>query len=121
MRQIKAFTFISIVLICATLMFPGCATQIEDSIQSEFKSQKQKSTLKPAMKSAPAEQITYKVTTDRERGVIWEGPLKNKPKGFTGGHSGNKVEMTFTRQTQSIDAEGSSIVKWFALFVSIEV
>jgi hypothetical protein len=54
---------------------------------------------------------TYKVTTETERGVLWEGPLKNKPKSFVGGHSGNRIEMTFTRQTQNAGAEGSAVVK----------
>ena len=68
-------------------------------------------TVQPALKLAPEDRITYKVTTDRERGVLWEGPLKNKPRSFVGGHSGNKIELTFTRQTQSVDDEGSTVVK----------
>jgi len=111
MRQVKTCAFIFIAVICIMLIALGCTEKAEDSIQTQVKNQEQKPTVKPALKSAPAERITYKVTTDRERGVIWEGPLKNKPKSFTGGHSGNKIEMTFTRQIQSIDAEGSTIVK----------
>jgi hypothetical protein len=111
MRQVKIFGFAVTAVICILLMALGCADHDEDTIQTKVKPQEQKPTVKPALKSAPADRITYKVTTDRERGVIWEGPLKNKPKSFVGGHSGNKIEMTFTRQTKSVDAEGSAVVK----------
>jgi hypothetical protein len=111
MRQVKTCAFISITIICIILIALGCAEQAKDSIQTEVKSQEKKPAVQPALKPAPVERITYKVTTDRERGVIWEGPLRNKPKSFVGGHSGNKIEMTFTRQTESVDAEGSTVVK----------
>jgi hypothetical protein len=111
MRQVKTCAFAAIAVICVMLMAFGCADQAEDSIQTEVKSREQEPTVQPALKLAQAEQITYKVTTDRERGVIWEGPLKSKPKSFVGGHSGNKVEMTFTRQVKSTDPNGSTIAK----------
>ena len=88
----------------------GCADHTEDTIQTEVKPREQEPTVQPALKFAPADRITYKVTTDRERGVIWEGPSKNKPRSFVGGHSGNRIEMTFTKQTKSVDAEGSTVV-----------
>ncbi|MHC4586650.1 MAG: hypothetical protein ACYS3N_19140 [Planctomycetota bacterium] len=111
MRQVKTCGFAALAVICVMLMALGCADQAEDTIQTELKPQEQKPTAQSGLKSAPAGRATYKVTTDSERGVIWEGPLKNKPKSFVGGHSGNKIEMTFTRQTQSVDDEGSSVVK----------
>ena len=111
MRQVKICGFAAIAVICVLLLATGCADQAEDTIQTEVKPQEQKPTVQPALKSAPADRITYKVTTDRERGVIWEGPLKNKPRSFVGGHSGNKIELTFTRQTLSVDSEGSTVVK----------
>ena len=107
----RACAFTAIAVICVMLMAFGCADQAEDTIQTKVKSQEQKPIAQPALKSTPNGRITYKVTTDRERGVIWEGPLKNKPKSFVGGHSGNKIELTFTRQTQSVDDEGSAVVK----------
>jgi hypothetical protein len=111
MRQVKTCGFAAIGVICVMLMVLGCADQAEDAIQTEVKPQEQKTTAQPALKSAPAGRRTYKVTTDSEKGVIWEGPLKNKPKSFVGGHSSNKIEMTFTRQTQSVGDEGSAVVK----------
>ncbi|MBW7991510.1 MAG: hypothetical protein FVQ84_16075 [Planctomycetes bacterium] len=111
MRQVKTCAFAALAVICVMLMALGCADQAKDTIQTEVKPQEQKTIVQPALKSAPADRITYKVTTDRERSVLWEGPLKNKPKSFVGGHSGNKIELTFTRQTQSVDDEGSAVVK----------
>ena len=110
MRQIETCAFTAIVVFCIILMAIGCAGHTEETIQPEVKPQEQQPTVQPAMKVVPAEQVTYKVTTDRENGVLWEGPLKNKPKSFVGGHSGNRIEMTFTRQTLSVDAEGSAVV-----------
>jgi hypothetical protein len=111
MRQVKTCAFTAIAAICMLLMALGCSDQAEDSIQTEVKSQEREPTVQPALKSIPADRITYKVTTDRENGILWEGPLKNKPKNFVGGHSGNKIEMTFTRQTTSVDPNDSIIAK----------
>ncbi len=111
MRQAKTWDFTALAVICVMLMALGCADQPEDTIQTKAKPQEQKPTVQPALKFAPASRITYKVTTEKENGVLWEGPLKNKPKSFVGGHSGNKIELTFTRQTQGVDDEGSTVVK----------
>lgn len=111
MRQFKTCGFAATAAICVMLMALGCADHAEDAIQTEVKPQEQKTTVRPASKFVPTEKITYKLTTDRENGVLWEGPLENKPKSFTGGHSGNRIELTFTRQTQSVDAKGSTVVK----------
>jgi hypothetical protein len=111
MRQVKTCGFAALAVICIMLMAAGCADQAEDTIGTDIKPQEQKPTVQPALKFAPADRITYKVSTDRENGVLWEGPLKNKPKSFVGGHTGNKIELTFTRQTQSIDDEGSTVAK----------
>lgn len=111
MRQVKTCAFAALAVICVMLMALGCADLAEDTIQTKVKPQEQKPAVQPALKSAPDGKITYKVTTDRERGVLWEGPLKNKPRSFVGGHSGNKIEMTFTRQTHSVDDEGKTVVE----------
>ena len=111
MRQIKTCAFAAIGAICVMLMALGCADQPEDTIQTEAIPQEQKPAVKPELKPVPAGRITYKVTTDKENGVLWEGPLKNKPGSFKGGHSGNKIELTFTLQTQSVDDEGSAVAK----------
>ena len=94
MRQVKICGFAASAVICVLLLTAGCA---------------QTATL--ALKFTPDDVTAYKVTTERERGVIWEGPLTNKPKGFVGGHTGNKIEMTFTQRIQSVDDEGNAVAK----------
>ncbi len=111
MRQSKTGNLAAITVIGILLMALGCADQTKDAIQTDIKPQEQKPIVQPALKFAPPGRITYKVTTDKENGVLWEGPLKNKPKSFVGGHSGNKIELTFTRQTLSVDDKGSAVVK----------
>jgi hypothetical protein len=111
MRQNKTCAFAAIAVICILLMALGCTDQAEDNIQTKAKPQEQKAIEQPAVKSAPDGRVTYKLITDRENGVLWEGSPENKPKSFTGGHSGSKVELTFTRQTQSVDDEGNTVVK----------
>jgi len=111
MRQVKTCGFAALAVIGATLMAAGCADQAQDTIQTEVKPPEQKPIVQPAPKFALADRITYKVTTDKENGVLWEGPLENKPKSFVGGHTGNKIEMTFTRQTLSLDDKGNAVVK----------
>ena len=111
MRQVKTCGFAALAVIFVMLMAAGCADQGKDTIQTGIKPQEQKPTVQPALKFAPPNRITYKVTTDRENGVLWEGPLKNKPKSFVGGRTGNKIELTFTRQTQSAGAEGGTVAK----------
>jgi hypothetical protein len=99
MRRIKNCNLAAIAAICAILITTlGC---------NNVTSQPQK----PALKFSPADQITYKVTTDRENGVTWQGPPENKPEKFIGGHSGNKIEMTFTRQIQNVNKKGDAIIK----------
>lgn len=111
MRQVKTCGFAALAVICVMLLALGCADQAEDTIQTELKPQEQQPTVQPAMKTVSAEKITYKLITDRENGVLWEGPPENKPKSFTGGHSGSRIELTFTRQTLSISTEGNTVVK----------
>ncbi len=111
MRQVKTCAFAAITAICILLMALGCADNAEDTIQAEVKSPELKPSVQPVSRLVPVDQTTYKVTIDRENGVLWEGPLENKPKSFVGGHTGNKIEMTFTRQTKSVDAEGGTVVK----------
>ena len=79
MRQNKTCAFAAIAVICILLMAAGCTDQAEDTIQTKVKPQEQKPAVQPALKSAPEGRVTYKVTTDRENGVLWEGPLENKP------------------------------------------
>jgi hypothetical protein len=64
-----------------------------------------------ALKFAPEDITTYKLTTKAEQSVIWEGPLANKPKGFIGGHTGSKIELTFKQRILSVDDKGNAVAE----------
>jgi len=111
MSQAKICGFAASVVICALLLTVGCAELAEETTKPKVEPEEQKPTVKLALKFTPGDLTTYKVTTERERGVIWEGSLINKPKGFVGGHTGNKIEMAFTQRIQSVDDEGNAVAK----------
>lgn len=111
MGQVKTCFFAAIVLICIVFMAPACTSRPGEKIRTEAKPQQQQAADKLVLKFAPSDIATYKITTDRENGVLWEGPLENKPKTFVGGHSGNKIELTFTRQILSVNQQGNKTAK----------
>ncbi len=63
-----------------------------------------------ALKFTPQDSTTYKVITEAQQSVKWEGSV---PKGsdFESGTTRNRVEMTFTQQLQSINDKGNCIAK----------
>lgn len=94
MKQTRIYGFIAGSVICALALTAGCA---------------QNNVL--ALKFTPEDSTTYKVTTEADRSVEWEGLATGKPKGFTGGHNGNRIEMTFTQDIKSIDDKGNATAK----------
>lgn len=90
----KISSFIASAVFCALLLAAGCAQ-----------------TANLALKFTPQDLTTYQQTTEFERSVIWEGPVSEKPSDFKGGHTGNKIEMTFAEQVQSIDEKGNAIAE----------
>ena len=107
----KILIFTANIFLCILLVIAGCAKPAEKSVQTKVKFEEQKRTVKLALKFVPNDSTTYKVTTDADNSLTWESPDANKPKGFTGGHTGSKSEITFTQQIQSIDDKGNAVVK----------
>lgn len=95
----------------------GCAkvsqktTEIHQPSEDKTEIAKQPDTLELALKFTDGDSATYRVIRDSEKSAKWEGPLPAGPKRFPGGHTGNRVEMTFTQQIQSINSEGNAIAK----------
>ncbi|HUU19964.1 MAG TPA: hypothetical protein VMW72_22620 [Sedimentisphaerales bacterium] len=83
----------------------------EEIIKAEVEPEEQKPTVKLALKFTPEDLTAYKVTTETEQSVLWEGPETNRPKSFIGGHSGSRIEMTFTRRIQSVDGQGKAVAE----------
>ena len=55
--------------------------------------------------------LAYKATTETQRRVDWESSTSNRPDSLTGGQTGNKVEITFNQDIQSVDNKGNTITK----------
>jgi len=94
MKKIRIYGLITGAIMCGLFLTAGCAKN--NAI---------------ALKFAPEDSTTYKVTTEADKSVEWEGPAESKPKGFTGGHTGNRIEMTFTQDIKSIDDKGNAAAK----------
>ena len=95
-------------VIFTLLLTLGCA---EETTKPRVEPEEHKPTVKLALKFTPEDLTTYKVTTEIEQSVIWEGPETNRPKSFIGGHSGNRIEMTFSRRIQSVDNQGNAVAE----------
>jgi hypothetical protein len=52
----------------------------------------------------------YRVTTETEASVRWEGDDSNKPAAFRGGAIGNHTEITFEQRVESIDDNGNATI-----------
>ena len=125
MRPIRIGCLATKAAICL-LLIAGCAgpsketeqTEIEpvqqefpDTEQIESEPVQQESPVKLALKFTPQETTTYRLARENDRSVEWEGPEEDRPKGFTGGHTGNRMEMTFTQKIRSVDDEGNAIAQ----------
>ena len=64
-----------------------------------------------ALKFTPQDSTAYKVISEVDRSVTWEGPQQEKPAAFRGGHTGYKAEMTFTQRIQSVDDKGNAVAE----------
>jgi hypothetical protein len=90
----KISSFVAGAVICSLLLAAGCA---------------QTATL--ALKFTPQDSTTYRVIMEAEKSGEWKGASPGKPPAFKGGHTGNKMEMTFTQQIQSTDDKGNAVAK----------
>ncbi|MFQ6035585.1 MAG: DUF6263 family protein [Sedimentisphaerales bacterium] len=129
----KTFSFIATVVVCSLLLTIDCTYITEETVKSKAESEEKMSTgvaspgeetTKPegkpkeqlptvelALKFVPQDSTTYRVITEAEKAVSWEGPLPEKPSAFKGGHTGNRMEMTFTQRIQSIDNQSNAVAK----------
>jgi len=88
MMKTKFFSIAAVLLISMVLLTSGCS-QIPMQTNT----------------------LAYKVTTETQRRVDWEGNSSNQPDSFTGGQTGNKVEVTFNQEIQNVDNQGNTIAK----------
>jgi hypothetical protein len=58
----------------------------------------------------PGRTAVYRVTTETQKSVEWEGEPSIKPEAFKGGRTGSRVEITFEQRTERLDDDGDAIV-----------
>jgi hypothetical protein len=63
-----------------------------------------------ALRYVPGQTTTYKVTTEIERSVAWEGNAAKKPPAFRNGRTGQRVEMTLDQTIARVDSAGNAVV-----------
>jgi hypothetical protein len=119
MNQIRISGLAASLVLFVLLLTAGCTKPAEKAVQTKVEPQKadtakaeaQEPVVKLALKFTPGSSTTYRVITENDKSVEWESPDSDKPKGFTGGHTGNKTEITFTQHIQSTDDEGNAVAK----------
>jgi len=89
----------------------GTNVQTQQASGDKVKSADQSGPVELALKFAPGDSTTYRVIRQSDKSAKWEGPVPGEPKRFPGGHTGNRVEMTFTQQTQSVDDKGNAVAE----------
>ncbi len=92
-------------------MTVGEAPAAVENIPAEVKPKEKGPSVLLALKFTPQDSTTYTVVVEADRSVAWEGPLPEKPTAFKGGHTGNRIEMTFAQRIQSVDDKGSAIAE----------
>lgn len=63
------------------------------------------------LKFSPGRRAGYRILMAEERGVDWEGAGESKPAGFKGGRTGNRIEMVFEQDVQSVDPNGDATAR----------
>jgi len=60
------------------------------------------------LKYVPGRTTRYKVTTEGERSVAWEGDTTNKPPAFRDGRTGQRIEITFEQTVEQVGSAGNA-------------
>jgi hypothetical protein len=89
MRQVKIYNWLVSAVVCSLLLAAGCADKF-------------------ALRFTPQDSTTYRVITESERRLKWEGAVPDEPT-FKGGRNYDRLEMTFSQEIQSVDDLGNAI------------
>ncbi len=111
MRQVKISSWLASVVVCSLLLAAGCAPVAEEAAKPKVEPKKQiPEAVTLALKFTPQDSTTYRVITEAQRSIKWEGALSDEPL-FQGGRNHNIIEMTFTQQIKSVDDKGNAVAK----------
>jgi len=106
MVSYKILSRLAIAGTCLALLAAGCTQVVKEPGVPITTSGQPSLTLK----FVQGESATYKVVTEGTRSVTFEGSLSKDP-ALKGGQTGNRIEMTFTQEIESIDDKGSAVAK----------
>jgi hypothetical protein len=86
----------------------AAAPEVEAAEEVPEAAKEEKATL--SLKFTAGDVGTYKLITDAERTVKWEGAVPSDS-GFKGGSRQSKLEMTYTQEILSVDGQGNATAK----------
>jgi hypothetical protein len=116
MRQVKISSWLASAVVCSLLLAAGCAPVGEETAKPKVEAKKQipkaatEEVATVALKFSPRDSTTYRVISETERSIKWEGSLPEDPT-FKGGRNHDRIEMTFAQEIQSVDDKGNAIAK----------
>ncbi len=121
-----------VIMLCGLVLVPGCQsvgdepavaapseatpseetpvineTTAEDAVEPKTS----ETSIELALRFAPERTTRFKVTTQTDRRIKWEGSTAKKPAQFKGGNTGRTVELTFAQQVERVDADGRAVLK----------
>jgi len=63
------------------------------------------------LRFVPERTTRFKVTTQTDRRIKWEGSTAKKPAQFRGGNTGRTVELIFAQRVERVEADGRAVLK----------
>ena len=102
MRSGKIFYFSIALIVCLLILIGGCAPTRREAAVPQ--------TALIALKLVPQDSTKYRVTTEAQRTVKWDGPLPNDVDSRQN-RKCTKAEFIFTEQIQSSDDKGNAVAK----------
>lgn len=122
------FLFSGIFSFCVFVMFlsgcaesgkPGVSAEQEPMVTPEKAPQPKEAEISDAdepaevileQKFSPGDVSNYRIVNEATRRVDFSGSMKNKLD-LRGGQTGTKVELTFSREIESVDEQGNAVIK----------
>jgi hypothetical protein len=127
MRQVRILKCLASAVVCLLILAAGCAPAGKEVAKPEVELEKQiparpgegpavvpkaaaKEVATVALKFSPQDSTTYRVVTESERRIKWEGSVPEEAT-FKGGRYCKRLDMTFAQQIQSVDDKGDATAK----------
>lgn len=116
MRKVKISRWLASAVVFSLLLAVGCApvgeeiAKPEGKLKEQIPEAKKEKTATLALKFSPGDSTTYRLITESERSIEWEGSVPEEAV-FKGGRNHNRFEMTFDQEIKGVDDKGNAIAK----------